>query len=92
MLMAETEQLIYQSGGRQIYAETSSRDQYQPTHEFYETCGYHQEAFLNNFYAEGDGKIIYAKILKWQDLIHFYVFFYRFNPCIFSDNSLEHCQ
>lgn len=64
MLMAETEQLIYQSGGRQIYAETSSRDQYQPTHEFYETCGYHQEAFLNNFYAEGDGKIIYAKILK----------------------------
>ncbi len=64
MLMAETEQLIYQNGGRQIYAETSSRDQYQPTHGFYETCGYHQEAFLNNFYAEGDGKIIYAKILK----------------------------
>ena len=64
MLMAETEQLIYQHGGRQIYAETSSRDQYQPTHRFYEICGYCQEAFLNNFYADGDGKIIYAKVLK----------------------------
>jgi len=64
LLMAETEKLIYQSGGRQIYAETSSRNQYIPTHKFYESCGYHQEAFLKNFYSEGDGKIIYAKVLK----------------------------
>ncbi|KQC06155.1 MAG: hypothetical protein APR62_01410 [Smithella sp. SDB] len=64
LLMAETEKLILQSGGRQVYVETSSRDQYQPTHKFYETCGYHQEAFLKNFYHEGDSKIIYAKVLK----------------------------
>lgn len=64
LLLAETEKLIYQSGGRQIYAETSSRDQYKPTHKFYESCGYHKEAFLKNFYSEGDGKIIYAKVLK----------------------------
>lgn len=63
-LMAETENLIYQSGGRQIYAETSSRDQYKPTHKFYETCGYRQAAFLENFYNEGDSKIIYAKTFK----------------------------
>jgi ribosomal protein S18 acetylase RimI-like enzyme len=63
-LMAETEKLIYQSGGRQIYAETSSREQYKTTHKFYESCGYHKEAFLKNFYSEGDGKIIYAKVLK----------------------------
>jgi len=64
LLMAETEKLIGLSGGRQIYAETSSRKQYEPTRKFYESCGYHQEAFLKNFYNEGESKIIYAKFLK----------------------------
>jgi ribosomal protein S18 acetylase RimI-like enzyme len=64
LLMFETEKLIGASGGKQIYAETSSREQYKPTHTFYESCGYHQEAFLKNFYSEGDSKIIYAKTLK----------------------------
>lgn len=64
LLMAETEKLIELSGGRQIYAETSSRKQYEPTHKFYENCGYHQEAYLKNFYSDGDSKIIYAKVLK----------------------------
>lgn len=64
LLMAETEKLIRLSGGRNIYAETSSREQYKPTQKFYEACGFHQEAFLQNFYNEGDSKIIYAKVLK----------------------------
>jgi ribosomal protein S18 acetylase RimI-like enzyme len=64
LLMLETEKLIYSGGGRQVYAETSSRDLYTPTHKFYESCGYHQEAFLKNFYSEGDSKIIYSKTLK----------------------------
>jgi ribosomal protein S18 acetylase RimI-like enzyme len=64
LLMAKTEKLIRDNKGKQIYAETSSRNQYQPTHNFYESCGYHQEAFLKNFYSEGDGKIIYVKIIK----------------------------
>jgi ribosomal protein S18 acetylase RimI-like enzyme len=64
LLMAATEKLIGSSGVKQIYAETSSRDQYSPTRKFYESCGYRQEAFLKNFYSEGDGKIIYAKVLK----------------------------
>lgn len=63
-IMAETEKLVFAQGGRQIYAETSSRDQYIPTHKFYENCGYIKEAFLENFYAEGDGKFIYSKLLK----------------------------
>jgi ribosomal protein S18 acetylase RimI-like enzyme len=64
ILLMETEKIIRAGGGRQIYVETSSREQYQPTRRFYEMCGYHQEAFLNNFYSEGDGKIIYVKKLK----------------------------
>lgn len=63
-LIAKTEELIRERGGKQIYVETSSRNQYTPTHKFYESCGYHQEAFLKNFYHEGDSKIIYAKVLK----------------------------
>ncbi len=63
-LMAETEKIILQSGGKQVYAETSSREQYEPTHKFYESCGFQKEAFLKNFYADNDGKIIYSKVLK----------------------------
>jgi GNAT superfamily N-acetyltransferase len=63
-IMLKTEEVIYSLGGKHIYAETSSRDLYRPTHFFYENCGYLREAFLKDFYAEGDGKIVYSKILK----------------------------
>jgi ribosomal protein S18 acetylase RimI-like enzyme len=62
-LMQKTEDVIRGIGGRLIYVETSSRDQYKPTHGFYESCGYQKEAFLKDFYAEGDSKIIYVKTL-----------------------------
>ena len=62
-LMLKTEYVIQSIGSRLIYVETSSRDQYKPTHSFYESCGYRQEAFLKDFYAEGDSKIIYVKTL-----------------------------
>ncbi|HPD56725.1 MAG TPA: GNAT family N-acetyltransferase [Smithellaceae bacterium] len=63
-LLTETEKIIFEAGGRQIYVDTSSRQQYEPTRIFYEKCGYHQGALLKDFYAPGDGKIIYVKILK----------------------------
>jgi len=62
-LMQKTQHIIRGFGGRLIYAETSSRDQYKATHSFYENCGYRQEAFLKDFYAPGDSKIIYVKTL-----------------------------
>jgi hypothetical protein len=52
-----------QRGARRIYADTSSRPQYEPTRRFYEACGYRREAFLADFYAPGDGKIIFGKEL-----------------------------
>ena len=61
---AKTEEVICSLGGKHIYAETSSRDLYRPTHIFYENCGYLREASLKDFYAEGDSKIIYSKVLK----------------------------
>ena len=60
-LMKETERIISDIGGRRIYVETSSRNQYKPTHGFYESCGYKKEALLKDFYAEGDSKIMYSR-------------------------------
>jgi ribosomal protein S18 acetylase RimI-like enzyme len=62
-LMKQTQYIIRSSGGRLIYVETSSRDQYKPTHGFYESCGYQKEALLKDFYAPGDSKIIYTRTL-----------------------------
>jgi GNAT superfamily N-acetyltransferase len=64
ILLQKTESLISCVGGRHVYAETSSRAQYTPTHRFYETCGYIVEAVLKDFYAPDDSKIIYSKVLK----------------------------
>jgi len=62
-LLEATEQSLRQVDGRRVYIETSSRDQYLPTRGFYERCGYRQDAVLADFYAPGDGKVIYVKAL-----------------------------
>ncbi len=63
VLILEAEQLIHRAGGRRVYIETSHRPQYVPTRHFYERCGYHLEAILKDFYAPGDDKAIYVKVL-----------------------------
>ncbi len=60
-LLAETERRIAAAGGRRVYVETSSRPQYEPTRRFYERCGYTVAATLADFYASGDGKVIFCK-------------------------------
>jgi D-alanine-D-alanine ligase len=62
-LMATSERIMAGFGARRIYADTSSRPQYESTRAFYLACGYREEAFLADFYAPGDGKVIFAKIL-----------------------------
>ena len=63
-LLTETERLIASGGGTRIYVDTSQRVQYASTRAFYEGCGYHLESVLPDFYAPGDGKVIYCKSLK----------------------------
>jgi ribosomal protein S18 acetylase RimI-like enzyme len=60
-LLAESERRIALAGGERVYVETSSRDQYGPTRAFYERCGYQVAATLEDFYAPGDGKVIFVK-------------------------------
>ena len=60
-LTGETERLIGAAGGSRIYVDTSQRTQYASTRAFYESCGYHLVSVLKDFYAPGDGKVIYCK-------------------------------
>ncbi len=62
-LLAETEQRIAGLGGSRIYVDTSQRDQYASTRAFYESCGYTVESVITDFYAPGDGKVVYGKVL-----------------------------
>ena len=62
-LLGEAERLIAEQGGRRLYVETSSRRQYQPTRAFYLGQGYRLEARLTDFYAAGDNKLVYVKVL-----------------------------
>lgn len=60
-LMQATEEAIRAAGGRRMYIETSAREQYLPTREFYLSCGCILEATLKDFYAPGDSKCIFVK-------------------------------
>jgi len=62
-LLTRSEHTIAQLGGCRIYVETSSRALYAPTHGFYRAHAYRQEALLEDYYAPGDGKMIYVKVL-----------------------------
>lgn len=61
LLNQKTEDIIIKMGGTRIYAETSSKNQYEPTRAFYRRAGYRETAYLEDFYAPGDGKIIFVK-------------------------------
>lgn len=62
-LLDRSEQIARAKGALRIYIDTASRPQYLPTHRFYERCGYVQAAFLQDFYAPGDGKVIFVRTL-----------------------------
>jgi ribosomal protein S18 acetylase RimI-like enzyme len=62
-ILHKVEHRVSAAGGDRLYAETSSREQYAPTRRFYSGCGFTQAAEFPDFYAPGDGKIVYVKLL-----------------------------
>jgi D-alanine-D-alanine ligase len=62
-LVDEVESLVRAAGGTRVYAETSSRAQYASTRAFYEANGYGCAARLEDFYAPGDDKVVYLKVV-----------------------------
>lgn len=63
-LLAAAEAWMAEQGRFRVYVETSTRPQYAPTRAFYLACGYQLAAELSDFYAPGDGKAIFLKLLK----------------------------
>ena len=64
ILLAETEKEINNLGGKRIYVETSGKEQYISTRKYYLTSDYKEEAVLEDFYAPGDSKYLYLKVLE----------------------------
>jgi GNAT superfamily N-acetyltransferase len=62
-LLEQTEEAIASFGGTRVYIETSARPFYAPTRAFYIARGYSQIAELEDFYAPGDSKAMYLKVL-----------------------------
>jgi len=62
-LLQQSEDSIATYGGTRVYIETSARPFYAPTRAFYLARGYTQIAELEDFYAPGDAKAMYLKVL-----------------------------
>ena len=55
---------VQKNKGRLIVIETSSRDKYATTRNFYQRLGYVENARIRDFYHLGDDLLIYCKYLK----------------------------
>ncbi len=62
-LSRRAEAAIRARGGTRLYAETSNRPQYASTRAFYERTGFQLASLLDDFYAPGDGRATYLKVL-----------------------------
>ena len=63
LLLQAVEDDIRKAGGKILWVETSGRPHYKPTEAFYQRNGYTLTASLKDFYATGDPKQIYSKVL-----------------------------
>jgi D-alanine-D-alanine ligase len=63
-LLRAAESWMAAAGRPRVYVETSTRPQYDPTRAFYIACGYHLAAELPDFYAPGDGKAVFLRVLR----------------------------
>lgn len=62
-LVRALEERLRAKGARLLIVDTSGTAAFAPARSFYEACGYHQEARIRDFWAEGDDKITFRKAL-----------------------------
>jgi D-alanine-D-alanine ligase len=62
-LLKLAERAVARRGGGNLYIETSSRAVYDRTRCFYRDARYRQVARLRDFYAPGDHKIMFCKVI-----------------------------
>jgi ribosomal protein S18 acetylase RimI-like enzyme len=63
-LLKLAERAVARRGGGNLYIETSSRAVYERTRRFYRHARYRQVARLRDFYAPGDHKIMFCKVIR----------------------------
>ncbi len=51
------------NGGRRLYAETAGKALYAPTRAFYAAAGFTLQAVVPDFYAPGDAKQIWLRLV-----------------------------
>jgi ribosomal protein S18 acetylase RimI-like enzyme len=62
-LLTAAELWMAESARVRVYLETAGRELYTPTRAFYLACGYHVAAELTDFYAPGDARVTFLKVL-----------------------------
>ena len=62
-LLERVEAAVAGRGGGGLYIETSSRRAYARARRFYRDAGYRQVARLRDFYAPGDHKVMFCKVI-----------------------------
>ena len=67
-LLAWVEEELNQRSARLLVVETSSRDAYVRTREFYTRAGYAEAARVRDFYAPADDRIIYTTRLTAREV------------------------
>jgi len=63
-LLATAEEQIKKAKGRMALIETSSTPQYEKTRRFHHSQGYKMVATVEDFYAPGDDKMIFRKVMS----------------------------
>lgn len=62
-LLESAEKQIAKAGGKQVFIETSGKEQYDKTRRFYITNNYIEICNIPDFYTLGDAKVVYRKNL-----------------------------
>lgn len=63
-LLRHVEQTLAAGGGRMLLVETSGLPEFDRARAFYAKCGYEEEARIRDFYAAGDDKVVFRKVLN----------------------------
>ena len=68
-LLLRVEEQVRCQGGRLILVETSGTPDYTPARRLYESCGYHYQAVIHDFYTVDDDLIVFGKYLRQENVI-----------------------
>jgi GNAT superfamily N-acetyltransferase len=63
-LLRYVEQTLTARGARILLVETSGLPDFDRTRVFYAKCDYEEEARIRDFYATGDDKVVFRKVLS----------------------------